>query len=175
MPITRLNAVRKQHTKRCCIILHAGYKKGWYKSLSLHYHMARIICMELNLAVGKINGMSPNFIPLTFNICIKNSRHLHSLKYILIIMLWISVPSQVCKIKRMYHLYKGFIGKWRWIKWVSDKLYNVWNALQTQRQTLWYIITMTALVIPHSTSEQHYLLCKPHYQILCLYLFSIGL
>ena len=42
--------------------------------------------MELNLAVGKINGVLPNFIPPTFNIFIKNFRHLHSLKYILIIM-----------------------------------------------------------------------------------------
>ena len=43
--------------------------------------MAGIICVELNLALGKINDVSPNFIPPTFNIFIKNSRHLHSLKH----------------------------------------------------------------------------------------------
>ena len=44
------------------------------------YRMARSIGMELNLAVGKINCVPPNFISPTFNTCIKNSRHLYSSK-----------------------------------------------------------------------------------------------
>ena len=44
--------------------------------------MARNIVMKL-MAVGKINGVSPNFIPLKFNTCIKNSKHLYFIsKYI---------------------------------------------------------------------------------------------
>ena len=35
------------------------------------YCMAGSIGMELNLAVGKINCMSPNFVLPTFNTCIK--------------------------------------------------------------------------------------------------------
>ena len=37
--------------------------------------MARNIDMELNLVVGKINCVSPNYTPLTlnFNTCIKSS------------------------------------------------------------------------------------------------------
>ena len=35
--------------------------------------MARNIVIELNLAVGKINCVSPNFIPPTFNTCNKSS------------------------------------------------------------------------------------------------------
>ena len=31
--------------------------------------------VELNLAVGKINFVLPNFIPSTFNTCIKNSNN----------------------------------------------------------------------------------------------------
>ena len=41
------------------------------------YHMAGNIGVEQNLAVGKINGTPPNFIPPTFNLCKKNSRYLH--------------------------------------------------------------------------------------------------
>ena len=46
------------------------------------YQMARNIGVELNLAVDKINSISPNFIPPTFNTSIKNSRCLHSSKCI---------------------------------------------------------------------------------------------
>ena len=48
-------------------ILHkqGGYIKGKGK-----YHMARNLGMELNLVVCKINDLSPNFIPPTYNTCI---------------------------------------------------------------------------------------------------------
>ena len=39
--------------------------------------MAGSIGMELNLAVGKINCVSPNLVLPTFNTCIKNSKCLH--------------------------------------------------------------------------------------------------
>ena len=57
--------------KTCCALLWLSlvtFYKQYHLSL---YHMAGNIGMELNLAVGKINGVSPNFIPPTFNTCIK--------------------------------------------------------------------------------------------------------
>ena len=38
---------------------------------------SRNINVELNLAVGKINFVLPNFISSTFSACIKNSKCLH--------------------------------------------------------------------------------------------------
>ena len=42
--------------------------------------MARNSHVELNLVVGKSKSVSPNLILPTFKTCIKNCRHLHSLK-----------------------------------------------------------------------------------------------
>ena len=38
---------------------------------------SRNIDVELNLTVGKINFVLPNFTPSTFNTCIKHSKCLH--------------------------------------------------------------------------------------------------
>ena len=40
---------------------------------SMLYRMAANIGVELNLVFGNISRVSPNFIPPTFNTCIKNS------------------------------------------------------------------------------------------------------
>ena len=50
------------------MVITCNIYKQYHLSL---YSMAGNIGMELNLAVGKINGVSPNFIPPTFNTCIK--------------------------------------------------------------------------------------------------------
>ena len=42
---------------------------------NISYRMS--IDVEINLAVGKINFVLPNFISSTFNTCIKNSQCLH--------------------------------------------------------------------------------------------------
>ena len=55
----------------------------WFSLISEHqespmlrtYCVARNIGVELNLAVGEINCVSPNFIPPTFNTCLKHYKH----------------------------------------------------------------------------------------------------
>ena len=64
--------------------------------------------VELNLAVGKINHLLTNFIPPTIKTCIKNSRHLHLLCFLIE-----HVPSQVLRSTKVSTdlAYKDFIAK----------------------------------------------------------------
>ena len=65
--------------------------------IRLNYHMVGNIGVELNLVVGKINRVSPDFVSSTFNTSIKNSKCLHLIsKYIFRIaqLLAIMCPSK---------------------------------------------------------------------------------
>ena len=67
---------------------------------------------ELTLTVGEVKLVPPNLIPSAFSICIKNSRHLHTLH-----VFNRTMCPQVCKINQFtkgvrWPVCEGFIVRW---------------------------------------------------------------